>query len=72
MKQERMSNKQLPSDKLGPLVNSSDWLLLEQILITRRDKYIALLSHCSKDELEKLQGRVQELDYILSLRTTTK
>ena len=58
--------------KLTPLIHGSEWPRMKEFMKLRRDRYVDLLINCSQEELKNLQGRVQELDYLLNLEQAIK
>ena len=59
-----------PAKALRPLVRSDYWDPLAEVLEQRKSNCIKQLLNCSTDDLYRLQGQVQELDYLLNLKTT--
>lgn len=54
-----------PHRKLRPLIRSEHWNLLEAVLTDRIEALKVQLIRCATDELQDIQGRVQELENIL-------
>lgn len=59
-----------PSKALRPIVRSEYWDTLLLVLEERKQSCIMQLLNCDEDGLKRLQGQVQELDYLLNIRTT--
>ena len=59
-----------PAKALRPLVKSGYWDTLAEVLEQRKANCIQQLINCSTDDLYRLQGQVQELDYLLNLKAT--
>jgi len=65
-----MKTKLDPAKALRPLVKSDYWNTLAQVLEERKSNCIQQLINCSTDDLYRIQGQVQELDYLLNIKTT--
>ena len=57
-----------PTQILTPIVHSEQWPKFVEVLSGRREDIIIRLLNCRPEELGKLQGQVQELDYLLGLK----
>ena len=59
-----------PTKVLRPLVRSEYWDPLVLVLTQRKTNCLMKLLNCEPEDLKKLQGQVQELDYFLNLKAT--
>jgi len=59
-----------PYKVLRPLVSSEHWDPLVSVLTQRKQSCILQLLNCEPADLKRLQGQVQELDYLLNMKAT--
>ena len=62
--------KQEPHKHLRPLIKSNHWELLVEVLQNRLDSAMTAIKKCSPDDLGRLQGQVQELEYLLNMKVS--
>ena len=58
-----------PNKALRPIVRSEYWDTLVSVLEERKQSCLMQLLNCGEHELKRIQGQVQELDYLLNMRT---